>query len=380
VGARQAESLSDEDWQLVTRFVDRVMVEDAAYPTVVMEALADIFGWSHCDFWLNDRHGRIHHPVTSVGQGFVREFQSSLHSFDFLNARSVGIERAVDAVVITEDDLMTQEEFEESEYGRFLERYGFRYEVAVYLKGRDRLIGSIGLFRREDEGPFTARDKLVLRHIAPVISRILEMNSDFDKAAGMRLNLRHFADLSDTGLIFFGEEFHVQYANQVAKQICGQLGPLARDRGTQSGDESGEDAGVVRAFLRNVFGGNPLSWVMGYEKSFVLPDYSSVELRLSPAPARLSYNRDQRMFMVTMRVSHVPVSQAVAEDTSCGKLTFRKLEVVSAVVDGLSNQEIADKLFISVSAVKKHLREIFRAEGVNSRLELVHKVLMAQQH
>jgi two-component system, NarL family, nitrate/nitrite response regulator NarL len=51
-------------------------------------------------------------------------------------------------------------------------------------------------------------------------------------------------------------------------------------------------------------------------------------------------------------------------------LTPRELQMVSAVVAGCSNGDIADKFSISPKTVKHHLTNIFDKLGVSNRLEL----------
>jgi two-component system, NarL family, nitrate/nitrite response regulator NarL len=51
-------------------------------------------------------------------------------------------------------------------------------------------------------------------------------------------------------------------------------------------------------------------------------------------------------------------------------LTHRELEIISAIVTGQTNKDIADHLSISVQTVKHHLTSIFDKTGVSSRLEL----------
>jgi DNA-binding NarL/FixJ family response regulator len=51
-------------------------------------------------------------------------------------------------------------------------------------------------------------------------------------------------------------------------------------------------------------------------------------------------------------------------------LTPRELEIVSAIVSGDSNRDIADRLSISLQTVKHHLTSIFDKTGVSTRLEL----------
>jgi len=51
-------------------------------------------------------------------------------------------------------------------------------------------------------------------------------------------------------------------------------------------------------------------------------------------------------------------------------LTPREMEIVSAIVSGYSNRQIAEKMSISQSTIKHHLTNIFDKLGVYNRLEL----------
>jgi len=51
-------------------------------------------------------------------------------------------------------------------------------------------------------------------------------------------------------------------------------------------------------------------------------------------------------------------------------LTDRQVEIVAAVVAGLTNREIGAKLAISDETVKHHLTQVFNKTGVSTRLEL----------
>lgn len=71
-----------------------------------------------------------------------------------------------------------------------------------------------------------------------------------------------------------------------------------------------------------------------------------------------------------------PQPQPEAEVLSA-KLSARQLEILALVADGLSNLEIADRLFISEATVKWHMRQILRALGVSNRAQAVARYLRA---
>lgn len=54
-------------------------------------------------------------------------------------------------------------------------------------------------------------------------------------------------------------------------------------------------------------------------------------------------------------------------------LSKRELEVLVLIADGHSNQEIADKLFVSLNTVKTHMSNIFSKLNVQRRTQAVQK-------
>ncbi|MBI6871123.1 helix-turn-helix transcriptional regulator [Clostridium aciditolerans] len=53
------------------------------------------------------------------------------------------------------------------------------------------------------------------------------------------------------------------------------------------------------------------------------------------------------------------------------KLTSREQELISLMLEGLNNDEISNKLFISLGTVKKHINNIFHKIGVKNRNQLI---------
>jgi DNA-binding NarL/FixJ family response regulator len=61
------------------------------------------------------------------------------------------------------------------------------------------------------------------------------------------------------------------------------------------------------------------------------------------------------------------------EGLSRAGISKREAEILLLINDGLSNQQIADKLFISESTVKKHISNIFQKLSVERRTEALKK-------
>lgn len=64
-------------------------------------------------------------------------------------------------------------------------------------------------------------------------------------------------------------------------------------------------------------------------------------------------------------------AQRDPDDGALNRLTARELTVLELIGRGMSNEEIAAELYISVVTVKSHVGGIFRALGVRDRAAAV---------
>lgn len=70
--------------------------------------------------------------------------------------------------------------------------------------------------------------------------------------------------------------------------------------------------------------------------------------------------------------------EQAATTAAVNQLTTREREVLELVVQGLSNKEIADRLHVTLSAVRWHLKHIYQKLHVHSRTEAVLKLQTAR--
>jgi DNA-binding NarL/FixJ family response regulator len=57
------------------------------------------------------------------------------------------------------------------------------------------------------------------------------------------------------------------------------------------------------------------------------------------------------------------------ENPKLGDLTARQGEILEMVVEGLSNAQIAGRLYLSESTIKQHLRAVYKELGVSNRTQ-----------
>ena len=74
-------------------------------------------------------------------------------------------------------------------------------------------------------------------------------------------------------------------------------------------------------------------------------------------------------------VIEVPVRSFVLDENTLSQLTIskREYEVLELIAKGFSNQEIADKLFVSLNTVKTHTSNLFVKLDVKRRTQAIEK-------
>lgn len=72
--------------------------------------------------------------------------------------------------------------------------------------------------------------------------------------------------------------------------------------------------------------------------------------------------------LMTKLIFYYRKQQSNAFRPACG-LTHREMDIISLLSTGASNQQIAEKLFVSEHTVKSHLYNIFKKINVKNRLQ-----------
>ena len=79
-------------------------------------------------------------------------------------------------------------------------------------------------------------------------------------------------------------------------------------------------------------------------------------------------------FVARLRRAPVEDSAATAARVATHPLTRREHEVVMLVAEGLTNAQIAERLWISPGTVRRHLQNVFAKLGVHTRTAAVARV------
>lgn len=149
----------------------------------------------------------------------------------------------------------------------------------------------------------------------------------------------------------------VRWINAAAEQLLGDV----RGRHFTSVVAPEDSRRARELFSQKVLGMSPATEATGV---LVSTAGTRVAVELSAVPLR----NGERVVGVFGLIEEAPEARAAAPDPH---LTPRQVEVLRLLQQGRSTKQIAAELHLSVETVRNHIRRIFQALGVHSRLEAV---------
>ncbi len=128
-----------------------------------------------------------------------------------------------------------------------------------------------------------------------------------------------------------------------------------------------------------------LRYIEAGAAGYILQDESIVEMvdKLHAANEGKAIISPSIVAALMVRLAHLakldtPLAYLEARETQLSELTSREEEVLSLINEGLSNQEIAARLYIECGTVKNHVHRVLKKLEVRSRQEAAY-VLQSNQ-
>jgi DNA-binding CsgD family transcriptional regulator len=97
----------------------------------------------------------------------------------------------------------------------------------------------------------------------------------------------------------------------------------------------------------------------------------SANLRQSDSTVRATLNVLADLSLLRLSMDRADAYRVVEPGNGACGLSRRELEVAMLVIAGMTNQQIADRLFVSIRTIETHLSHIFAKLGVTSRVGVV---------
>jgi len=210
---------------------------------------------------------------------------------------------------------------------------------APIINGND-IIGSINFGRSFSEGTFKEQDLLTISILSHFLNLALGRAVGNDFVKEYNLKYCNSIDNMQQAMLITDEDSNIQYINRAAQNT------------------------IIRYFSYekpDTKFSNQLQKISNKNSEIVL---NNLKLRRCLLP---SLGKPKTMVFINENPTS-SMNSSIKEF-----LTKREIDVLHLVEKGMPNKEIAEKLFISVNTVKRHLDNMYGKIGVTSRTELISK-------
>lgn len=331
-GAVTPMALSSKDYKRILGVIEHIYCEPDRTTLIqgVFERLDRLIGISTAEFFYYDAETR-----TFQLEDHIR-FRGPLKPVELFTAYYWQLHPVVQSDRFLRDleahkttDVISPTKLADTEYGHdFMPLTPHFYELSANLRSQGDLIGSIGIQREKSGHDFTEREQEICNILLPHLSHAL-----------------HNLDIREALL-------------------------TNRDRGIILVEADGTPP-TMNDEARRALGGRPIGVIpqpsLGSEPVFFTTEAGT--FRVCTVPIR----EGRKLKLVLLEPQ--PADRDLLEKLNAFGLTKREQEVAVWAVRGLSNKEIADKLFVCEQTVKDHLQGVFEKMKIHRRSELAAKLL-----
>ena len=242
-------------------------------------------------------------------------------------AQSHHLQRDMEVFKIT--DAISPSRLAETEYGKdFQPLIPLFYEMPANLRCQGEPIATLSLHRKRRDGDFTERHRTLLAFLLPHLARAV--HSCYLRKA--------LIEVDDNGVLVLGPNGEIRLMNDAARRAL-------NGRSVQSIPQPSLSAKPTLFHTENGI------------------------YRVSSTPVH--HGSSEQMILLEPQ----PSQRTIAPLLEHWGLTKRQQEITGLVLQGLSNREIADRLFITEQTVKDHLHDVFEHLKIKRRSELTAKVM-----
>lgn len=342
-----------------------------------LKRIRSVFRSDSTIVWMMGPNNRIGDPLElNVQRYLIPQYTNYYYRLNPLEPANL---RSFRGSAISMEQVLPFYDFKKTEYyNDFIRPQKLRHQMVVYIRLNNRLTSVICTHRITDK-EFSPEDlalgDIVSSHMSAAFDRI-QMIQEVERRGSF---FQMILDSTDVGLAALDWKRRVLFMNRKAVTICEGIKMNVISETAQHRSESVipppvlNDCQRLEEWVKTVQGVG-LDLCPMKERVIAISSFEQCLFRSRLVDKGVTDSKDP-LFLISMEIfpSH-PGINAHAIKRDCN-LTQRETEVISYIVKGYRNAEIADKLFISEGTVKNHLRNIFEKTNVKNRTSLIHKVL-----
>ncbi|MFV8828085.1 LuxR C-terminal-related transcriptional regulator [Alkalihalobacterium sp. APHAB7] len=341
--------LKTEDYEKVLKFVSLIQENHEEYYEILLEGIKNVLGYNNLSLFINNNSFQRTTTTFYINSKVLEASKRHYYQMELLNKKKIQNKH-----ILTIEDLISYTPFQNSDYHLNLQRKNKEYyTVFIPLKCESKIIGLIGIHKPLCSGNYSSNEIQILESVSKFISINLKRHLEFKQLQYAKSMLTRSMGELPIGVLVVDKNFSILYKNEVAIKYCPNLNYADKNNPLTKVKEA-----VLARINSNLTDG--LNLTIG-ELSFRINTHETWDIK------------DQHFTIYIYsetKQNEDPIERATIEFG----LSKREAEIIGLISKGYSNNDIANRLFLSINTVKTHLANIFNKLGVNNRTSVIHKI------
>ena len=343
----------------------------------IIKGMSPIFKTDRIHFCFSDKYNRkidINNYINiGVEEYYQRQYQDYYYQYSpFLSPIPSQI---ADKLVGRIQDIFSYPQWINLRYyNDFFKHQNFHHEMMIYLRSLDKIFGSIALFRSKQEMEFSPKDVYKANLLAIPIAIALE---DINLRNNLKSKKQSRVDgriILNQAFLIINSEYQMVYINNEARDVLKLVQTLSTGNGNARYEKKANMLGIILQdceILKRLYSKNQN---LVLQRNRVIKfDKIKKTFRLRTTIVHFSQHEvDLPYFLIS--IDDITFETYEIEENQAGQrynLTRREFELTQYIAEGLTNDEVARKLFISKFTVQNHIQNIFKKTGARNRTALV---------
>lgn len=270
-------------------------------------------------------------------------------------------------VMFRSSDVFIKSEREKTQYyNELINPAGMQHSIEgnIYF-GDEGYVGGIGIHRSDAYSDFTQKELDIMRFVRPHLANVAKEFCEAQDNKSDYFNIFPFLkDIQNVGICILDFDLNLVESNLDKNSFVPEQHKEELIKGLVILCKS-----IRENIIRNNDTENRDDWRV---KSKVTIGDSSyfVDITLSE-----NDERPQAKFVAVLYDYAMIISNIMQDINNKYMLTARESELLQFVINGCSNQEISEKLYISIPTVKKHLTSIYHKMGITGKSQILNIIL-----
>ncbi|QGU94611.1 hypothetical protein GOM49_05395 [Clostridium bovifaecis] len=362
--------LSAEEFEKLLIFSNSINSNYDDFISNMLNAISDIFDYKLTVYTIFDKNKDDDYVKSIISKSIqtkvLNDYKNTYYKKDIFknNSKPKNRKNKADHFMITRD-FMPLNDFLKTEYGQFLISENIAYQSAIFTS--DVPLHVLNIFKTYDEGDFSEKELELLKHISNIFTNSVKQYKMYINQNDTVQLIQKYNNFLDYGFIIIDQDYKIRLYNNAFLNYATQI--------TKTTDLSS----LVDTLI--VLIEKQLKIILAEITEPVFVDLKGYQIRITLDTVINNGLINKYYFMNIIHNSNQLSTPKLKTKPDVVKLikefdfTKREAEIIELIFQGHNNQEISDKLFISVFTVKSHINNIFKKLDVNNRTSLMSKLI-----